>query len=303
VNYRERDIDIDDVNAFRREGVLALRGFLDVRELAALRTAGDALVDEAWRTPPGGDVIWTDQPGRPGAAPIRIEYVVDKSEAMRAAAGHPRLLAAAEALVGPNFFPTWDSMVFKTTSGAPRLPWHRDGGVYGAPAAITGLGRVIDVGIYLDDAPPANCVWCLPGTQYLTEDEANTLAATRNAQEWDSTDAIPAVMRAGDVLIHNILTLHAAPATVRSQRRVIYYEYRPAELEWELGPHTQEYVGLKQQVLRASIEERAASDLGSGEQRFEYRPAPAMSRWVDQTPISSYRIPHEQYWTWAHQRP
>jgi ectoine hydroxylase-related dioxygenase (phytanoyl-CoA dioxygenase family) len=300
VDMSERDVELADVQAFRRAGIIALRNLLDRDELAEVQAAGEELVEWSWTTQLGGDVVWTAEPGTAGAAPIRVEYVLDKSRTMRILAGHPRLLAAAEAFVGPNFFPTWDSLVFKTEAGAPRLAWHRDGGLYRLPAATTGMGRVIDVGIYLDDAPEDNCVWCLPGTQYWTEEEATDAAAARNETEFDTTDAIPAVMRAGDVLVHNILTLHAAPATTGSRRRVVYYEYRPAELEWELGPHTREYVGLKQQVLLACIEEREAS---GREGRFEYRPAPAMRKWADHPPISSYRFPHEEYWTWTDRGP
>jgi phytanoyl-CoA hydroxylase len=293
---RETGLRVQDIREFRRVGVLALRNVIDSDELGSIQHAGSDLINWAWRTGPHEDIVWTDEPGLPDAVPIRIEYPVDKSPAIRILAGHPLLLAAAEALVGPNLIPTWDSLVFKTDEWAPRLAWHRDGEMYQAPAAVIGSGRVIDVGIYLDSAPEDNCVWCIPGSNYWSQERAQETMARLNASEWDTVGAVPAVMSPGDVLIHNILTLHAAPAVRRARRRVIYFEYRPAELEWELGPHNREYVALKQKVMLSCIAQRTAHF--GDEQTFEYCPADAMRHWDDRAELATYRYPHGRFWTW-----
>ena len=296
-HIRQTGLRLEDIQAFRRHGVLALRNVLEPAELATVQAAGAELIDWAWGAGLHEDVVWTDEPGRPDAVPIRIEYPVDKSASIRVLAGHPLLLAVAEALVGPNLIPTWDSLVFKTDVWAPRLAWHRDGEMYQAPAAVIGSGRVIDVGIYLDPAPEDNCVWCIPGSNYWSQELAKETMDRLNASEWDATGAVPAVMRPGDVLIHNILTLHAAPAVQRARRRVVYFEYRPAELEWELGPHNREYVGLKQRVLLSCLAQRAASLPDEG--AFRYHPADAMRHWEDSTgDLPTHRYPHRAYWTW-----
>jgi phytanoyl-CoA hydroxylase len=294
---RETGLRLADVQAFRRAGVLALRNVIDPGELATVRRAADELIEWAWRTGPHEDVVWTHEPGTPDAVPIRIEYPVDKSAPVRVLAGHPLLLEIAEALVGPNLIPTWDSMVFKTDVWAPRLAWHRDGEMYQSPAAVIGAGRVIDVGIYLDPAPADNCVWCIPGSNYWSQERAQETMTRLNAAEWDTTGAVPAVMNPGDVLIHNILTLHAAPAVRGARRRVIYFEYRPGELEWDLGPHNREYLGLKQGVLHACLAERAAAGLDD-ERRYRYRPAEAMRLWRGTGRPDTFRYPHREYWTW-----
>jgi phytanoyl-CoA hydroxylase len=287
----------EHVTAFQRDGVLAIRGLLDEDELAVTQQAAAELVDWSWRTGVGEDVKWVGEPGRPDAKPVRIEYVMDKSPQLRLLAAHPLLLRLAEAIVGPTFIPTWDSMVYKTTSGAPRLNWHRDGEMYPHPVAVTGSGRVIDVGVYLDNAPEDNCVWCLPGSNYWPTTRAEETMVRMNAAEWDTTNAVPALMRPGDVLVHNIMTLHGAPGVgPGKQRRVVYFEYRPAEVELCLGPHDADYVGLKQQVLRACVDQRARAR--PQEQPFDYRPGREMSRWDQQPPITGYRFSHEEYWTW-----
>lgn len=293
---RDTGLRVDDIQAFRRCGVLALRNLIEPGELATLQDAAAGLIDWATRTGLHEDVVWTDEPGVPGAVPIRVEYPVHKSLPVRLLAGHPLLLAVADALTGPNLIPTWDSLVFKTDEWAPRLAWHRDGEMYPSAAALIGSGRVIDVGIYLDPAPVDNCVWCIPGSNYWSQERAVAVMDNLNASEWDTSGAVPAVMRPGDALVHNILTVHAAPAVRRSRRRVVYFEYRPAELEWDCGPHNREYVGLKQQVLLSTLALRAAEV--TDEQPFEYRPAEAMRQWSGTGEITGYRYPHRQYWTW-----
>lgn len=296
-HIRETGLTLEHIAAFRNDGVLILRGLLDPAELAEAGKAVTELVDWSWTTDLGQDVIWTDAPDQPGAKPIRIEYVVDKSPALQVLAGHPLLLEAARALVGPALIPTWDSLVYKTTAGAPRLAWHRDGEMYEDAVAVTGGGRVIDVGIYFDDAPQDNCVWAIPGSNYWPPEKAAKTMEELNASEWDSTGAVPAIMRPGDVLIHNILTLHAAPAVgPGAQRRVVYFEYRPAEVELLLGPHNRDYAGLKQQVLLECLKRRAAHL--PQERPFEYSPAEELRLWSEHAPITHFRYPHEQYWTW-----
>ena len=58
----------------------------------------------------------------------------------------------------------------------------------------------------------------------------------------------------GDVLFHNVLVLHGSPPAQTKLRRVLYYEFRPGEVEREFGPHTPEYGPLKQQILIAPAE-------------------------------------------------
>ena len=62
---------------------------------------------------------------------------------------------------------------------------------------------------------------------------------------------------AGDVLFHSILVLHGSPAARSQLRRVVYYEFRPAEVEQAHGPHVPQYIPTKQKVLLACLRHRA----------------------------------------------
>lgn len=63
---------------------------------------------------------------RKRGVPFRVEYVVDKMESCRHLIAHPFLLSAIARIQGPNFLPTWDSLVFKYESDGVPIKWHRD---------------------------------------------------------------------------------------------------------------------------------------------------------------------------------
>jgi SAM-dependent methyltransferase len=155
-------------------------------------------------------------------------------------------------------------MVFKVEQGAPGIAWNRDGQMYDRAVAVTGPGRVVDVGIYLDPATPDNCVWALPGSNYWSDEKASAALASLNIDGWTIGDGVPAVMDRGDVLLHNILTLHGAPPVQGSRRRVIYFEYRPAEIEYYLGPHTHETSPYRSLMRGAELRTADIDDLNNG---------------------------------------
>ena len=70
---------------------------------------------------------------------------------------------------------------------------------------------------------------------------------------------MPIPVNPGDVLFHSILVLHGSPAAQSQLRRVLYYEFRPGEVEREQGPHNPEYIPTKQKVLLSCLRQRAAA--------------------------------------------
>src|SRR3990172_8255875 len=58
-------------------------------------------------------------------------------------------------------------------------------------------------------------------------------------------------------LLHDILLLHGSPASSSGLRRVVYYEFRPAQAELPLGPPVPAYIRAKQRVLLACLRDRA----------------------------------------------
>ena len=75
---------------------------------------------------------------------FRVDYLHAKGEAASLELlGSPQVLAVAESLCGPNFVPTYESMVFKKAGDGEKIPWHQD-------AVHPRRYRVFNYDLYLD---------------------------------------------------------------------------------------------------------------------------------------------------------
>jgi hypothetical protein len=157
---------------------------------------------------------------------------------------------------------------------------------------------IFNVDFYLDEADLTNCLWGLPGSNLWDEPTAQRKIAKLNAGEFRYDNAVPIPMQPGDVIFHNILVLHGSPPTRSKLRRVVYYEFRPAEIERATGPHVPEYIPLKQKVLLACLRHRAETPYANGEKPFAYNPSPefAPPPFGPNEKLETYRYPHMQFW-------
>jgi phytanoyl-CoA hydroxylase len=276
---------IDDAQArrFREHGFLVVPDLLAGDELDALRRETLALVESAVERRGGPDVQYKRHDETGEEVPFRIEYVVDKTPACRALLGHPFVLRIVEKLQGPDFVPTWDSMVFKLGGAGAAIPWHRDELIDYAPTA-----PIFNVDFYLDASDSSNCLWAIPGSHRWSNAEVRA-EVERLGRDGFQREGVPLELQPGDVLLHDILVVHGSPPARSGLRRVLYYEFRPVELELEVGPHVPEYVLLKQAVLAACIRERAEAPYTVGEEPYVYAGGAGLDR------PATYRYTHERY--------
>ncbi len=290
-----REIDEEGALAFRRAGLLVVRHLLEPAELAALRAETLALVERAARERVSDPDYQYKKHEESGAlVPFRVEYVVDKTASCKALLAHPFVLRSVERLQGRDFIPTWDSMVFKQAGAGAAIDWHRD-----ADTSKCDPDRpIFNVDFYLDASDATNCLWGIPGSNRWSDAEAQAACERLSAGGFGRHGSVPVLMNAGDALFHDILVLHGSPACSSELRRVVYFEFRPAEVELRLGPHTPDYVPLKQRVLQACIRDRARASHAAREEAFVYAPAAAPALAAEEQPFS-YRHPHHQHWRWT----
>jgi len=279
---------------FLENGLLIIRNVIRGQELKEIQDQTQTLIDKARAGTDEPDYAYKTHEITKQRVPMRVEYVVDKLPACKVLAGHPFILRAVEKLQGPNFVPTWDSMVFKNPGAGAAIPWHRDGGV----DCVDAHSPIFNVDFYLDGSDISNCLWGIPGSNLWPVEEANGTIQRLNKDGFHTEGTIPILMNPGDVILHNILALHGSPATQSKLRRVLYYEYRAAEIESKKGPHKPEYIPLKQKVLLATLRDRAQSPFSKDETPFVYRPtvefkAPTFS---PDEQLPTYRYPHGEYW-------
>jgi ectoine hydroxylase-related dioxygenase (phytanoyl-CoA dioxygenase family) len=281
---------------FRDNGLLVIRNVLRGAELKAMQDQTQPLVERAMtEKPKDPDYMYKKHELTGEQVPFRVEYVIEKTQAGKALLGHPFILRSVEKLQGRNFIPTWDSMVFKQAGAGAAIPWHRDSG--------TGNGadrcHIFNVDFYLDGSDMTNCLWGILGSNNWTPEEADARVKKLNdAPGSFSTDSacVPILMNPGDVIFHNILVLHGSPAAQSKLRRVVYYEFRPGEIEREFGPHQAEYIPIKQRVLLACLRHRANTDYARGENAFAYHPSAEFAAPAGDEKLETYKYPHEKFW-------
>jgi ectoine hydroxylase-related dioxygenase (phytanoyl-CoA dioxygenase family) len=285
-----------ELAAFREAGALVVRGLLGGEELAALCAQTLPLVERAAAERlPDPDYQYKRHPQSGREVPFRVEYMVDKLPACRALLGHPFVLRAVEALQGRDFVPTWDSMVWKLAGEGAAIEWHRDAGTEQCDPGVP----IFNVDFYLDAADATNCLWAIPGSQRWSDaDAARECERRSRGGGFDAEAAAPVPMQPGDALLHDILLVHGSPASESALRRVLYYEFRPADVERRRGPHTPAYLPLKQGVLLACLRERAAAPFARGEKPYAYRPSEAFPPPSPAAELPSFRYPHHEYWRW-----
>jgi phytanoyl-CoA hydroxylase len=299
IDARTQDALTDEqVQFFRDQGLLVVRNLVHGEELAALQRETQVLVDAARQGSQDPDYQYRDHEITGQRVPYRVEYVIDKTPACKALLGHPFILRSVEKLQGPSFVPTWDSMVFKNPGAGVAIPWHRDAGTASVHPTLGERFPIFNVDLYLDRADLSNCLWGILGSNRWGQEDADRVIGELNAGGFHHAHgAVPIRMEPGDVIFHNILALHGSPATQGPLRRVIYYEFRPGIVERLMGPHTHEYIPVKQQVLLACLQHRADAPYTAGETPYDYRPdadftPPPLSRKA----LPSYRFPHDLYW-------
>lgn len=293
---------IDDVEAqfFHENGYLIVRNVLKGEELRRVQSALLELTEygiAAVRDDP--DYIYAKGHLSGNTILKRVEYVIDKKDECKVLLANPFILRSVDKLMGSDFIPTWDSMVLKLPGEGIIVPWHRDAGT-----GCVGDKPIFNVDFYLDRADEDTCVWVIPGSNLWSEDETNAWLKEhahlhKSKEDFKASGAVPALMEPGDVLFHNILVLHGSPSNVsHNLRRVVYYEFRNASTEAELGPHIPEYIPLKQKVLLACLKRRASSDyIPADEQLYQYCPPPPYDRTIlaPDEELPSYRFAHGEY--------
>jgi len=145
---------------------------------------------------------------------------------------HPNILGPVTQILGPDVL-LWYSVIFvKPPKSTAYVPWHQDS-TYWAMNDEQGL----TAWVALSDVTPENgCVQILPGTHKL-ENIKHTIHNTKDnllhrgqmIKDLDTTGAKNLNLRAGEMSIHELRTLHASgPNPTDGPRLGIAFRYIPA---------------------------------------------------------------------------
>lgn len=254
-------LEADQLDFFDRNGYLMLRGLVPPAMIDRLRADSAAWMAagrEAGADP--GDYHVARRDGV--SVPFRIDYVHEKSgTASLELLGSPQLLGVARSLAGPNFVPTYESLVFKGAGDGAPVQWHQD--------AYHPRGwRIANLDIYLDESRPGEgALRVVPGSQREVPD----LCRMEADHGWDPPGAIEIDARPGDVLIHDVMLVHGSPPVRGNRlRRTLYYEFRAAEQILAEGPWDVAWIERRMRLLPLALKTWAGAH--PGEPAFDWQP-------------------------------
>lgn len=203
-------VDEDAIKAFERDGAAVVRGVIEPTWIAAMRDAiEDAMndADAAFTTRGGfynGFLHWRRNQ-------VFREFLMDSALPDIA----QRFLRAKQV----NFF--YDQLIVKQPGLPSATPWHLDSSYF-----PTRGGKVVSIWIPFDHASPTSgAVTYFKGSHRWVREQGRATVETliRNlpepGSEVEGHEFLAWTLEPGDVLIHDVDTLHGAPATGPTAKR------------------------------------------------------------------------------------
>ncbi len=233
----------EQLRFFDENGYVILRNWIPQPMLERLQQAGAAWIEQGQTVRPD-DPNYTDYrfaSRENGRVMYRVDYLHNKGQAASLELlGSPQVLGVAESMCGPNFVPTYESMVFKQEGDGEAIPWHQD-------AVHPRQHRVFNYDLYLDASRVGGgALRVIPGTNICKQD----VCQIADAYGWDHPDAIHVEMEPGDVLLHDVMVVHGSERTQgNALRRTIYYEFRAAEEILTDGPWDREWIDRRMRLV------------------------------------------------------
>jgi len=266
-----RKITDDEIRFFDENGYVICRTVLHADELENFRRESARLIEEVQAGGPAGAHC-----GRgPEGIPYYLHYLhaQPNSFSLRLLA-HPFIGDLLTRMVGPDFIPCYESLVFKLPGNGSSVPWHRDG------LAQNGDERIFNIDLYPDRSTVRNsCVWVIPGS-HLWEHERAMETAQRGQERFELPGAVPAELEPGDVLLHHVKVLHGSTVNHSDElRRVVYFDNRAASWNEKYRWFDRSVLEKRCRLYQYALHERRMNPYPSDDEQLDYTPPAGQPRW------------------------
>ncbi|MBM3264387.1 MAG: phytanoyl-CoA dioxygenase family protein, partial [candidate division Zixibacteria bacterium] len=183
-------------------------------------------------------------------------------------------------MVGPDFIPCYESLVFKLPGHGSSVPWHRDGN------PVEGEERIFNIDIYPDRSTVENsCLWVVPGSHLWDREKADEWVR-RGREDFDLPGAVPAEVEPGDVLLHHTKVLHGSTINhSASLRRVVYFDNRAVSWNRRYRWWKEEVMERRCRLYQYALYQRKTTPYPMDDEVFEYRVPEAMPIWCPGDPV------------------
>jgi ectoine hydroxylase-related dioxygenase (phytanoyl-CoA dioxygenase family) len=251
----------DEIRFFDENGYVILRGVLQPDELAHLQAETRRLMDEVLSGGPADR--WCLR--GPEGVPYYLQYLHSHpNTASERLLAHPTIADLARRMVGEDFVPTFESLVFKLPENGSSVPWHQD-----ATFDRSTGHRIFNVDIYLDESNGDNGgVWVVPGSVHWPKAKIKEFLSL---PIFVRPGMVQAHTMPGDVLLHDIMVLHGSDVNRHpSLRRVIYYEFRSARQILGTKSWNEDWIAARLKLFRNALHTRKTQPYASDDEPFDY---------------------------------
>lgn len=272
-----RKITDDEIAFFDENGYVICRNVLHAAELANIQAESQRLIDEILAGGPADKMC-----GRgPEGIPFYLHYLhANPNTFSLRLLAHPFIGDLLTRMVGPDFIPLWESLVFKLPGHGSSVPWHRDGETNFAEE------RIFNIDLYPDRSVVENsCVWVVPGSHQWEQAKADEWVE-RGRKDFDLPGAVPAEVEPGDVLLHHTKVLHGSTQNHSpSLRRVIYFDNRAVRWNQQYGWFRPEVLEKRCLMFQYALHERKTNPYPGDDELFDYQVPAGMPVWNPGDPI------------------
>ena len=208
-----------------------------------------------------------DSVGRPEGAPesvlLHVTGVMQLMDEALRAYGHPKLLAVAEAINGPDFTPFTGGIWVKPARLGAAVAWHQDGTTHWQDPALDVGTHGFNFSINLFGTNAVNALWVVPRT-HAEKHDIKAMVATNGSDRLSG--AVPILTKPGDVAICNRQVVHGSFANTsdRSRATLNFGFHRRASVlgvkGWATQPFDEAHIEKRSRVVQLAI--------GARRQRF-----------------------------------
>ncbi len=279
-------------SAVDRRGRVALGAHNDGNDFRFVRPLSDPLggTDAAHGRHPSK----MNEPVPPPEAPDWVVQIVSGSnqysDACLRTYAHPKLLAIAETLNGPDFTPFNEVIWIKHPGLGGSVAWHQDGWTHWDSPRLTPHTHGFNFMAQLYGCDAANGLWVVPGSNRVGKADIAAMVAAAGSDRL--IDAVPLICDPGDVCITSRQAIHGSFANTSPNvrvtvnfgfhRRASVSGVRSGGVHNAITEYTDEYIFERSKVLAYAIDARAQR---FGEhQRYRYEPFVGVEddyRWSD----------------------
>ena len=263
---------MEAIKKLKENGALNFKNVIDFKLIERAKTAIEKFLPQKCNL----DVLTTPQ-----NTVRKVCYAFEKDEVFLDIISHPNVIRILKTIYGNddvNVLPTWEDILIKQSKKGIPVEIHQDLGLQSVK-----IGDVFSLAFHFHDT--------IENPVCFFEGSHNLGAITRDEiKKYQSKELYkPYLSLAGDVDIHNVLTLHySEPNTTENPRYTWYVEFRTIKQIVEDSAWNEEWALQRQAILFYAIENRKRKGLPFEEIAFS-RKLDLEKRLND----IQLRIPHE----------